>query len=202
MTDSTLDETALLEESAAPARFPRAEAIGVARELLGVIAPQTLRIIVAGSLRRKRAMVGDVEIVFVPLTRPGVRTDLLQPAEEVSRVDDVLGEMIARGVLAKRLSVRGTPAWGPKNKLAVHVASGIPVDLFATTEANWWNYVVCRTGGSRSNIAICNAARARGWKWRPYRDGFTRGDQVHTVRSEAEVFEFVGLPYLAPEDRQ
>lgn len=201
MGDESLVED-LPECSTAPEKFARAAAIEVARELLPLIEPKSERVMVAGSLRRRKAMVGDVEILFIPKTMPGPRTDLLLPPEEVSRVDAVLDELIGRGILAKRLSVRGTPAWGPKNKLAVHVASGIPVDFFATTAANWWNYVVCRTGGPRSNIAICNAARAKGWKWRPYRDGFTCGDQVHTVGSEREVFEFVGLAYLKPEDRK
>lgn len=46
--------------------------------------------------------------------------------------------------------------WGEKNKLAVHVRTGIPVDFFAATEANWWNYLVCRTGGEQNNIAIAS----------------------------------------------
>ena len=83
-----------------------------------------------------------------------------------------------------------------------HVPSGIPVDLFATTEACWFNYLVCRTGGADNNLAICFAAQRAGWKWTPYGPGFTRGSgEVHLVRSEREVFEFVGLPYLEPEQR-
>lgn len=36
--------------------------------------------------------------------------------------------------------------YGSKNKLMRHRASGIPVDLFSATTANWFNYLVCRTG--------------------------------------------------------
>jgi DNA polymerase/3'-5' exonuclease PolX len=89
-----------------------------------------------------------------------------------------------------------------------HVASGIPVDLFATTEACWHNYLVCRTGPAESNIRIAAAAKARGWKWNPYGEGFSRGgplagpEEARALRSEREVFEFVGLPYTEPEERR
>ena len=65
-------------------------------------------------------------------------------------------------MLRRRLSKTGAEAWGPKNKLAVHVESGIPVDLFATSAESWWNYLVCRTGPAASNIAIAQAALAGG----------------------------------------
>jgi len=91
------------------------------------------------------------------------------------------------------------------------VPSGIPVDLFATTEECWYNYLVCRTGGKETNLAICRAANAKGWSWTPYGPGFTchpgevspeEYTEQHLVHSEREVFEFVGLPYLEPRDRR
>lgn len=205
-THETAEDHALLAESAAPVKFARAAAIEVARELLTHVSPCAERVLIAGSLRRRKAMVGDVELLFIPRMKEGFRGDLLAPPPMVSMVDEALEQLIAEGIIARRLSVKGTASWGAKNKLAVHVESGIPVDLFAATAANWWNYVVCRTGGSRSNIAICNAARERGWKWRPYGEGFTRvggpdHGRVHAVASEREVFEFVGLPCLSPEER-
>lgn len=89
-----------------------------------------------------------------------------------------------------------------KNKLLRHVESGIPVDLFATTEASWWNYLVCRTGGAQTNVRICNAAIAKGWNWAPYGAGFKTREGLVPVHSEREVFEAVGLKYLEPEERQ
>jgi len=85
----------------------------------------------------------------------------------------------------------------------VHVPTGVPVDLFSATPAIWFNYLVCRTGPAESNLAIAQAAQALGWRWNPYGSGFcnlTTGD-CHSVASEREVFEFVGLPYREPSDR-
>lgn len=194
--------TASLPAPAAKPRFPAHEALAVARELCAALRPVTERLIVAGSLRRRRLMVGDVEILFIPqfVQVPG---DLFETAH-ASRADDVLNELLAAGVLAKRRNVNGTEMWGDKNKLAVHVASGIPVDLFAATELNWFNYLVCRTGPGESNIAIASAARRMGWQWHPYGAGFTKldGSDARRVASEREVFEFVGLPYREPWERK
>ena len=46
--------------------FPRAVAIQVARELCEALKPHCERLIVAGSLRRGKQEVGDVEILYIP----------------------------------------------------------------------------------------------------------------------------------------
>jgi DNA polymerase/3'-5' exonuclease PolX len=184
-------------------RFLREKALLVARFLCIYLADHCVRIEVAGSLRRRKAEVGDIELVFIPDMQ-------MEPVDffttnSVSCVDKVLEDMIRKGILAKRLNVRGGTAWGERNKLALHVESGIPVDLFAATSANWFNYLVCRTGPGESNIRIATAAQAKGWKWNPYGDGFSRpaglGREIHPVKSEREVFEFVGLEYKEPWER-
>ena len=192
-------------------KFPRAAALAVAKELCDALKPVTARLIVAGSLRRRKAEVGDVEILFVPTleaSRPK-QFALLDwagdPMVMINCAEVVLSGLLARGVLAKRKNVNGSAMWGEKNKLAVHVASGIPVDLFAATEDNWFNYLVCRTGPGESNIAIAIAAKDKGWMWNPYGIGFSREDglgrELHAVSSEREVFEFAGRPYKEPWDR-
>jgi DNA polymerase/3'-5' exonuclease PolX len=154
-------------------------------------------------LRRRKQEVGDVEILFVP------KIEMVKPADDffaapqpVSMVASLLDRLVASGSLAKRLTVMGSETWGPKNKLAVHIPSGIPVDFFAATETNWFNYLVCRTGSAESNMRIASAAQARRWKWNPYGDGFTdeRGALVR-VSSEKDVFTYVGLPFLQPWQR-
>jgi len=184
-------------------KFPRAAALAVAKELCDALRPVTERLIVAGSLRRQKDEVGDVEILFVPKLET-VRDGLFD-VKQISQVDAVLDRLLAAGVLAKRLNANGSVMWGDKNKLAVHMASRVPVDLFAATEANWFNYLVCRTGPGESNIAIASAAKAMGWQWHPYGTGFSRpvglGTEERVVASEREVFDFVGLPFKEPWER-
>lgn len=183
-------------------RIPRAQAIAVARELCEAFKPVTTRLVVAGSLRRRKETVGDVEIVYVPTWlehQVGLFPGDVEPVDQAARVID---ELRQRDVIRPRLGQLNQTLWGPKNKLAEHVTTRIPVDLFATAEDCWWNYLVCRTGGRETNERIATAALAKGWKWHPYRDGFTdeRG-RVVPVKSERDVFELVGLEYLEPWDR-
>lgn len=193
-------------------RYPRKDAIDVARELVTLIAPHCEKIIVAGSLRRRKQEVGDVEIIYIPsyamLPDPD---DLFGKPVRTNITDRVVGELAGNGVISRRLNKLDRAAWGEKNKLAVHVASGIPVDLFSATIENWFNYLVCRTGGKETNQSIARGALAQGWHWAPYDEGFWRkpsskGPEYHDVyepmRSEAQVFNFAGLDYLEPWERK
>ncbi len=165
----------------------------MAHELIGALSPCTERIIFAGSLRRKKPDVGDVEILYIP--KQGL-ADVGELFETPKNLADVAIEALLRQfVLRKRKNVNGYETFGPKNKLLRHVLSGIPVDLFAATPENWWNYFVCRTGGAGSNVLIAERAKARGYKWNPYGCGFTRladGEAI-PMDSEEAVFRFVGL---------
>jgi len=180
-------------------RWPRAEALAVARELCARLKPVCDRLVVAGSLRRGKADVGDVEILYIPRMqeRPA---DLLSKCM-VSLAAEEIERMLEDGTLTKRKSRTGSTAWGEKNKLALH-RSGVPVDLFSTSAESWWNYLVCRTGPAESNTRICMAAQAIGWKWNPYGSGFSRDGETRAMESEEAVFQFVGLPYWPPNDRR
>lgn len=187
-------------------KFPRDRALVVAREICQALKPITERLIVAGSLRRGKVEVGDIEIVYVPkfalLPDPN---DLLQHPVRTDLVEDWLARVMppASDFLRKRPNSEGHFTWGAQNKLAVHVGSGIPVDFFASQGENYWTLLVCRTGSRENNERICNAAIARGLKWDPYH-GFrdrVSGELLAVPRSEREVFTRVGLPYLAPGER-
>lgn len=183
-------------------RFSNAVGMKVAAELCAALKPVCERLIVAGSLRRRKPTVGDVEILYIGKTE--VRQD---PADmfasiTVNLADEAIAALEKSGVLERRKNVNGSEMYGPKNKLMRHRASGLPVDLFAATAENWWNYLVCRTGPADSNTRICMAAQDRGWKWNPYGAGFSRDGEIRAMESEAEVFAFVGLPYAQPEERR
>jgi DNA polymerase/3'-5' exonuclease PolX len=186
-------------------RHPRAAALAVAGELCRALKEhcEDGRMIVAGSLRRRKATVKDVEIVYV--SKSIEIMDGLFDVKRMPAVDNHLIQLLGTGVLAMRKNVNGSTMWGAKNKLAVHVASGISVDLFATTEEAWFNYLVCRTGGKDSNTEIATRAQDMGWQWNPYGPGFSKrtglGIATETMLSERAVFEFVGLPYREPWER-
>lgn len=185
-------------------KFEHRFAKALADKLVEALAPHCERILVCGSLRRRKPQVGDIEIVYIPrIDRERNPECLFGELRPVNLTDRAIEDLIARGTLEKRPNAIGTGAWGTKNKLARLVKTGVPVDLFATTPETWYNYIVCRTGSADTNTRIATLANQRGYKWNPYGPGFTSlgSDEPFIVQSEADVFTFVGLPYLEPWQR-
>lgn len=177
-------------------RWPRPEAVRVAQEVARALKPHCLRIIVAGSVRRGKPNVGDVEILYISKTQMRLKDGEMFEQHEANLADDAIKELEKTGVLERRKNVNGSTVFGQKNKLMVHVATGMPVDLFSTTEESWFNDLVCRTGPAESNTLIAMAAQRKGFKWNPYGPGFT-DRHMSSIRmiSEREVFQFVNLPW-------
>jgi len=166
------------------------EAREIAETLKGLLEGGCDRIEIAGSIRRHKWDVGDIELLCIPKFVGGV--DML---------DRELGALAIQGILARRRNKRGSTTYGPKNKLMVHVPTGLGVDIFSTTEECWPVAMVVRTGGKQTNIRICMAAQARGYKFHAYGSGFSTPNGEIVCRSEREVFEAVGLPYREPWER-
>ena len=179
-------------------RYPRHAALEVLRQLLPHFEPGCERLIVAGSLRRRKEEVGDIEIIYIP--KQGMLADGELFEQPKNLADLAIEDLIRRFILRKRTNVNGAEMFGEKNKYLVHALTGIPVDLFAATPESWWNYLVCRTGGAGTNVLIAARAKERGYKWNPYGSGFTRLSDGETIPMESEhgVFKFVGLSYEEP----
>jgi len=169
-------------------RYKYEDAMKIANEIKDWLSPYCEKIIVCGSLRRKKAEVGDIEILCVP--------------HGVFELE--VFNLIREKKLDYRLNKKGSRTCGKQNKLLVHCASGIPVDIFSTTDENWWVALTIRTGSKESNIKICMAAKKEGLKFNAYGSGFTRMDGSggkNICHSEEAVFNAVGLPYKPPEER-
>jgi len=148
------------------------------------------RIEIAGSIRRRKPFPGDIELLCVP-----------KFIGEVDQLDKEIGALVFQGILDFRRNKLGSRVYGPKNKLMMHVPSGIGVDVFSTDERCWWVALVVRTGGATTNKRIAAAALRKGWHLRAYGDGFDTPDGHLHCGSEREVFELVGLPYREPWGR-
>jgi DNA polymerase (family 10) len=181
-------------------RWPAASARAVAEKLLAELEPRCEQICVAGSLRRGKTDVGDIELLYVPrvgqIRKPGELFSV-----RGSLVDELLDRWLAKGVITKRLNVNGRPSWGEWNKLAIHAPSGIPVDLFSTDAERWFVSLVVRTGSAATNTMLAGNALKRGMKLEAY--GVLVGPDGKRIvpRSEREVFERLGVPYREPADR-
>lgn len=181
-------------------RWPHYQAMAVAQELQAVLSPACKRIAIAGSLRRLKNEVGDVELLFVPVLSK--RPDGLFDEKIVDVCSEVCEKLLVDGILAKRPNVNGVFTWGERNKLAIHVPSGIPIDLFGTSEENWWVSLVIRTGSKETNLALTSGANRKGASLRAYGSGVTWSDGTTTpATSERHVFEMCGVPYREPQHR-
>lgn len=184
-------------------KFAHSVALAVAQEIVNALSLSCERIIIAGSLRREKQWVGDIEILYISKVVTGFKPGDMFAQETRFLAEDHLASLLASKALTMRINSAGIQTWGDKNKLAVHAASGIPVDLFSTTEECWFNSLICRTGSAATNISIATRAQKVGWKWNPYGPGFITiaGDDCRQVTSEEDLFDFLKMPCLEPKDR-
>jgi len=166
------------------------KAKAIAEKIKAVLESSCERIVIAGSIRRQKPDVGDIELLCIPKYIAGV--DML---------DAKIQTLIHFDMLGYRLNKLGSKVYGAKNKLLVH-PSGIGVDIFSTDEQCWPVALVVRTGGKVTNQRIAMAAIRKGWHLRAYGSGFSTPDGDIVCNSEREVFEAVDLPYLEPWERR
>jgi len=166
------------------------KAKAIAENIKAVLESSCQRIVIAGSIRRQKPDVGDIELLCIPIYIAGV--DIL---------DARIKALIRFNMLGYRLNKLGRKVYGPKNKLLTHLPSGIGVDIFSTDEECWPVALVVRTGGKVSNMRIATAALKQGYRFHAYGRGFSTPSGEIVCHSEREVFGVVGLSYLEPWKR-
>ena len=132
---------------------------------------------VAGSYRRRRDTVGDLDLVVSASRNAPGAMDALVDHEDVA-------EVLAKG------STRGT----------VRLRNGVQVDLRVVNPASFGAALYYFTGSKAHNIAVRRLAIARGLKLNEY--GLFKGDRSVGGRTEQDVFDAVGLPFIPPELRE
>ncbi len=187
--------------------WPAVTATRAAEDLLALLAPACSRIVIAGSLRRRKQRVKDVELLCVPQTsaapvqleQPMLFGD--PPTETRDLLHDRILELVDSGELAYRLDARGRQTFGPSNKYMIHVPTGVPIDIFSTTMRDWGMALFVRTGPKEFNIRAMQRFHDLGLRGHAYgsvtaRDG-TRLDCHH----EEDVFRLLHWTYLDPQQR-
>jgi DNA polymerase (family X) len=159
-------------------RYKLAHAAQIAEPLVNYLkATQgASQVIVAGSFRRMRETVGDLDVLMTTTA----------PNDAVARFvnyDDVR-EVIARGV----------------TRASVRLLSGMQVDLRVVAPASFGAALQYFTGSKAHNIAIRRLGQERGLKINEY--GVFRGNQRVAGNTEESVYRAVDLPFIAPELRE
>lgn len=136
---------------------------------------------IAGSLRRRKETIGDIDIVVAAAEkdRPGIMDSFVK-----------LGESsVARG----------------DTKSSIVLKAGINCDLRIVTESEFPFAMNYFTGSKEHNVEMRSLARRKGWSLNEY--GFSpveEGSKKKPVvcKDEAELYEFLGLRYIPPELRE
>jgi DNA polymerase (family 10) len=134
-------------------------------------------IVVAGSYRRRRDTVGDLDV----LASAGRKAASVM--DEFVTYEDVV-DVLAKG------PTRGT----------VRLRNGLQVDIRIVAPESFGAALHYFTGSKAHNIAVRKLAVARGLKLNEY--GLFKGDRRVGGRTEQEVFDAVGLPFIPPELRE
>ena len=138
--------------------------------------PGVTKITIAGSYRRMRETVGDLDILVAATPTSPVM-------QRFVTCDDV-AETLSAGV----------------TRASVILQCGIQADLRVVAEKCYGAALHYFTGSKSHNIAIRRIAQQRGLKINEY--GVYRGNKRIAGESEASVYRAVGLSYIPPELRE
>ncbi len=141
------------------------------RQTTGVI-----KAILAGSYRRRRDTIGDLDIL-VSCRNPAAVIDRFVAYADVDQI-------VSKGTTRATIVLR----------------TGLHVDLRVVPEASYGAALQYFTGSKAHNIAIRSLAVKKGLKINEY--GVFRGETAIAGATEEEVYRQVGLPYLEPELRE
>lgn len=172
------------------------EARIIANKVRDHIAPAMDRIEIAGSIRREKPVVGDIELVALVADR-----------EKLLKLISDVGQTI-------KPSVPGVIPWTPKpdsRYIRVRLAEGMNLDLFIATQENWGGLFLMRTGsasGSDGNafngfVPGCFA------RWKKLSGGGRMTEVMPTmpdgtqlpVYEEQDFFDLLEMDFVPPAER-
>jgi DNA polymerase (family X) len=160
-------------------RVPAADALGVAEELVDQLRalPQALEVAYAGSLRRMRETIGDIDVL--------VASDDPAPVMEAFRASPLVREVLAAG----------------EKKTSVLTVRDLQADLRVVEPAAWGAALVYFTGSKAHNVRIRERAVRRDLLLNEYglyrrveaEDGSVSAGERLASRTEADVYAALGL---------
>jgi hypothetical protein len=168
-----------------------------AKRFVGLIREHCQRVEIAGSVRRKKETVKDVEIVAI--AKPGL----------LARLD----QMVGQGVITKAVYPDGKMRWGEQYRGMIF--EGIKIEIFLTDADGWGYQFWLRTGPGDANTEFMRVLNARSnfraidghmWHsargWRREKDKWAADDRVMmSLPEERDFFGLIGLEFVPPAQR-
>ena len=156
------------------------DAIGSAMEILDEVKaiPGVERAEIAGSLRRKREVVKDIDLLAAsPVAMP-----VMDAFAAFGSVADIVGK-------------------GP-TKTSVRLGGGLGVDLRVVTPEQYPFALVHFTGSAEHNTLLRGRAKTMGLKLNEYGLFRASDDTLVSCKDETEVYAALGLAWIPPELRE
>jgi DNA polymerase (family 10) len=138
--------------------------------------PEAIRVSIAGSLRRCREIVKDIDLVVS------------------SRMPTAIADAFATHPLVVEVMAQG------ETKTSVRLLSGIQADLRVVSDEHFPSILHHFTGSADHNVQMRSRALARDMHLNEY--GLSRGDEAVACEDEIELFKALDLPYIPPELRE
>lgn len=159
-------------------QFLYADAIREANAVLAVLKKDKAiqEISIAGSLRRRKEIVRDMDFV-VATDKPG---SVMKKFVSLPGIQSVLAE--------------------GETKSSVILASGIQADLRCVQPAEYPFALHHFTGSKEHNVKLRGLAQEKGLKINEY--GIFKGEKLIACKSEAEIYQALGLHFVPPELRE
>ena len=156
------------------------DADAMVAEIIGVLAdvPGVRRIEPAGSLRRRRPTIGDLDLLAA----------VDDPAALIAVLDGLPGvdKVLSAGI----------------DKSSIVLADGPQIDLMVCPPAAWGTHLVHFTGNADHNIGLRGIALDRGWSLSEKGFKVLETGELLVDAEETDVYERLGLPWIPPEMRE
>lgn len=154
------------------------EAKTIAERLKETLAPYCERLEIAGSIRRAKPTVNDIDIV------------LIEKPEAALLMSNLF------------FSIGIVKLNGPDIKRVYLPEDNITIDIYIATPATWATLLLIRTGSKENNIILCSLARRKCWHLKANGDGLFDEDGSRVAGdTEESIYEALGVPYQRPEER-
>jgi DNA polymerase/3'-5' exonuclease PolX len=146
----------------------------LAEQIIEQIRPHCERIEAAGSIRRKKSEVRDIDIVLIP--KPLLWHRIIATLQR-----NIDAKVVKCGDNIAQLTIKE-----------------VNVDLYSATEQTWGALLLIRTGSAEHNIRLSKLAISMGMKLT--HSGLTKEGKI-IASTEKEIFEALGLSCIEPEER-
>ncbi len=158
-------------------RTPLGIALAAAEELISPLKKITEKVSAAGSLRRMKETVGDIDIL-------------------ASGAD---GEKIIEAFVSHP-AVKNITARGETKVTVILETRNMQADLRVVEKNSYGSALVYFTGSKAHNVKIRGLAKDKGFKVNEY--GVFRGDDKIAGKTEEEVYKTLGMKWIPPEIRE